>query len=303
MSCLNKEKIYKSFDEIKPSNEQKDRMLENILAKAQKREEQKNKKVVNLADRKTAKVRQWVGIAAGLLLIAGIGTVWQTGVIFGPNVNTHQGIEGPSASPMGIRKIFNYEGYRYAFLNDGESFELKSEQLGEMLGKVPEGASFAEEGDLYALSDYDADFRMAVQWEDRYYIAQRVAKADESPMDIKVYFENMELEKNLVEVVISDQAEMEVLKTLSKEEAMIVAESFANTEVARLEDAQYEAIANAQGQGESYQVSFVLRDGSKVGHYVIPSMNYVTVGDYTCVSENLNEQIGSFFEDLITSKP
>ncbi|MGL4739168.1 MAG: hypothetical protein ACRCW2_17145, partial [Cellulosilyticaceae bacterium] len=62
--------------------------------------------------------------------------------------------------------------------------------------------------------------------------------------------------------------------------------------------ADYEAIAKAQAEGLSYRVEFTLDDHTPFVSYVIPSMNYVTIGDYTCEISDLNAQLGHLFEGL-----
>lgn len=298
---MNKEQIDKSFNALNPTKEQKDRMLQNILAHTRVNEAPREDKIISLDNRRKTHSSKWMGLAAALVLVVGIGTAWQIGVLVGPGLGNEQGMQGSTESPMGMRKLMNYEGYRYAFLNDGESFKLKGEELEEELGQVPEDATFAQGGVIYTLRNYAPTFRVAIEWEGNYYIAERVAKADDSEMDIKAYVESMALENNLEKVVISDQIGMEVLKTLSEEEEMLLIENFSKAEIAQLESTDYEKMARAQSEGKSYKISLVLKDGTVVESYVILSMNYISVGDYTCTLENLNEKIGSLFEGLTAS--
>lgn len=90
--------------------------------------------------------------------------------------NTQQSQSQLSAdAPVGMRKFLNYNDFRYAFVEDGKSFDFSSLTLGDELGTLEYdivagmasgqsvsdkefSASFAVGGKLYAHPDYDRHF-------------------------------------------------------------------------------------------------------------------------------------------------
>ncbi len=305
MSFLNKNKLNKSLDLIQPTKEQKERMLKNILEQVEVNKTNKENnytKEINImtySKSKSKKIKQWVGVAASLMVVAGIGMIWkQSNIPTNPN-EPQNAIESPANCENGPRKIMNYEGYRYAFINDGTEFEIKENSLGQKLGNVSKDATFGAGGTIYSLNEYNSEFRVAINFEGKFYIAQNVAKSDDSAIDIKDYFNKMGINDRITKVEILDHMGTKVLKTLDKDAANILINSFKQTKIAELSNENYEAIANAQSTGKSYKISFVLEDGTKVENYIIPSMGYVSIGDYTCTSETLQQQVSDIFEGLV----
>lgn len=191
-------------------------------------------------------------------------------------------------SPMGeFRKAIDVKGFRYVFLNNGEKFDLTESQLGMVLDKI----ETLKDANVYEIKGYDGAFRFAVEVNNEFYIAQLVSKSDDSAMDIATYFEIASLEDHVKEVQIFDHMGIELLQTLDKSQATNLLNVFSKTAVANLSSEDYEAIAAAQVNNESYKVVFVLEDGTTVEEYVIPNLGYVTVGDYTCTSDTLATQM------------
>ncbi|MGL4335930.1 MAG: hypothetical protein ACRCST_03475 [Turicibacter sp.] len=204
-----------------------------------------------------------------------------------------QEVKNPSpsiseTSPMGeFRKMIDVNGFRYVFLNNGEAFDLKASQLGGELDKI----EMLKDANVYEIKGYDGAFRFAVEANNEFFIAQLVSKSDDSAMDIATYFEMANLEDHVKEVQIFDHLGMELLQTLDQGQATNLLNVFSKTAVANLASEDYEAIAAAQTNNESYKVVFILEDGTTVEEYVIPNMGYVTVGDYTCTSDTLATQL------------
>ena len=192
---------------------------------------------------------------------------------------------------MGERKMINVDGDRFVFLNNGQAFDETFLQLGDEIGAHSNGT-------LYKLNNYNSSFRMAFKYENAYYIVENVGKSDDSKMDITTYLEAANLESQVLYADVFDHIGGAIMNGLSAEEAVKVLNAYKNATVADLETSDYEAIAKAQAEGQSYQLVFTLEDHTSFTSYVIPSMGYVTIGDYTCVLEDLDTQIGEFFKDL-----
>lgn len=200
-----------------------------------------------------------------------------------------------ATSPMGDRPIFNYNEDRYVLLNNGEAFELTEEQIGEKIAD-------AHDGVLFELKGYNKEFRMAFQYNDMYYIAQNVANADDSAIDVAKYLETANLKEHVVFVDIFDHMGVNILNSLSQEEAIKLLDTFAKGTVTKLSAEEFEAIGKAQVDGDSFMLEFMLEDNTTFTSYIIPSMNYITIGDYTCVVEDLEATVGSYFENLEVSE-
>lgn len=233
----------------------------------------------------------------GVASLCALGALTGCSTSVAPSTTAPQTSEGTvsSTSPMGDRPMITIDGNRYVFLNNGEAFELTEDQLGAQVGEQNEGT-------LYELNNYNKDFRMAFEHNDSFYIGENVGKADDSAIDIAKHLETANIQGHLLSTDIFDHMGGNILKALDREDAIKLLDTFATAEIAPLENADYEAIANAQYEGKSYRVEFMLDDYTTFTSFVIPSMNYITIGDYTCIIEDFDAQIGSYFENLVVSE-
>ena len=223
----------------------------------------------------------------------------------------------PMSSPMGMRKYMHYNGSRYKFLNEGATFELSEKQLGNNLGTIehdilqePEmnsskdfSATFGVGGEVYEISEYNQEFRVALKLDGEYYIAEKVDAVDGKGVDITEYFTNADFANITEKILINDHFGSNTLNTLSKKETKTLIENIVTATPAELTNEQYEGIGKAQTEGESYLLSFLLADGTQYEMYVIPSLSLAMVGDnkYTLASE-FTANCGANFEGL-TQQP
>lgn len=235
--------------------------------------------------------------ALGIASICAVGALTGCATTQTPDTTAPQTSENATTStpqqtsPMGQRKMISVDGDRYVFLNNGEAFTLDEDQLGAQVGEQ-------DGGTLYTLKNFNKGFRMAFKHGDTFYMVENVGKSDDSAIDISKYMETADLKARLIYTDIFDHVGMNILSSLSTEDANTILDLMATATISDLETADYEAIAKAQSEGLSYRVEFMLDDHTSFVSYVIPSMNYVTIGDYTCTVENLDEQVGHLFEGL-----
>jgi len=227
--------------------------------------------------------------------------------------------QAPAAAPNGIRKFLNYNGYRYAFVGDGARFEFKGMELAKPLGTLDHdissdigqhhesvyadkdyAATFAVGGKLYEIPTYPSHFRIAVQYQQHNYLAEIVAKADDSTISATEYLDMSGLKAHARDIHISNHAGNEVLKKVTDHGAVeSVIEGLYEAETARLTGWEYEAIAEAQAQGKSYQLKFNLQDGTEMAMYIIPELKVVSMGDaYYRLPDAFFKQSGDLFEGL-----
>lgn len=196
-------------------------------------------------------------------------------------------------SPNGIRKTMNYGGYRYAFLENGAAYDLDPSLLSQTLGILnddiqqnPEtygfadyASTFAVGGTVYQIEGYDPAFRLAVEWEGQYYIAQCVDTLDGSPLELSSYFDTANLRDRTEEIQICDHAGQNILCTFTAEDAEELLSLLNQAVPAELTNEEYQEVARAQRSGGSYQLVFQLKDSTAYTMYVIPALSIVSAGD------------------------
>ena len=196
-------------------------------------------------------------------------------------------LTAPSAdSPMGPRKMLNFRGSRYAFLENGAVYDLAETDMQEALGTIawdiledPEAnskkdlsATFAVGGTVYAASLWDPAFRVAVKLEDSFYIAERVADL-EGTLDPGAYFAAADFAEKAEKLEIRDHMGRETLDTLEGQAMQDLIAILSRCEPAVLTDEDYPAIGQAQREGDSFRLYLRLADGTDYSFYVIPRLS------------------------------
>lgn len=262
---------------------------------------------------------RWGTIAACLALVVGLAIYKspptpESAAIF-PEKQTQV-----SSAPTGIRKILNYNGYRYAFVGDGAQFKFTGVELVQSLGTLEEfdinaetgkndgdnnveedyASTFAVGGKLYEIPTYPSHFRIAVKYEQNYYLAEIVAKVNDSEMTAKEYLDMSNLKEHAKEIHILNHVGNDVLKKMTDHafvESMI--EGLYSATNADLTNKEYEAIGKAQSEGKSYQLQFNIKDGTQMAMYIIPELKVVSMGDaYYQLPDAFFDQFGDIFSGL-----
>ena len=203
-------------------------------------------------------------------------------------------IKTPAAeSPSGMRKLLNYNGSRYAFVENGASIILEDSNIGAQLGILthdivadPEtnaskdlSATFALGGTIYEIKSYDPNFRIAVMLDGTTYLCERVGLTNGNSIDLMEYFETANLVDQTTSIEIYDHFGSNSLKKLGKKDIDVMLEGVSNATLAVLEQDDYEKIASAQGQGKSYLAFAELKDGTTFKFYLVPELGIAMVGD------------------------
>lgn len=261
------------------------------------------------AKKKPATVYNFVklgAIAACLLLVLGLGIPAIYNQFTSDKMPPITAVAPGSPMPGG-RKMLNYDGARYEFLGDGAQYNLDRQKLTNVLGTlqyefvVQEDltTTFALGGTLYEIPSYSPQFRVAVEYEGAYYIAQLVANVDDEPIAIDHYLDVSQLKENVKEIRINSHMGMEVLKRLDQSKAKRMVEALYSAIPATLADDDYGSIASAQTGGQSYLISFVLKDSTTVDMYIIPGLGYIAVGDsWYDLSESFLSEFAQEFDGL-----
>ena len=256
---------------------------EKYIVEAQK------EKGVDIKMKKSKKMNmiKYAAIAASVLLICAV-------VI--PNVNGGNNqanitIGTPSAtSPNEMRKMFHLNGSRYEFVASGSTITIKNLELGDLLGVLENEltennynddlvTTFAVGGKIFELEGYNSEFRVAVEWDGQLYLAQNVGTIMGEEKTLKEYFEIAELNNRIEDITIMNHFGNEKIKTLSKQERSELLEKMQMAINTTLEYSEYEELAQAQGQGNSYKVLLNLNDSTTIECYVVPEMKLLLFGD------------------------
>lgn len=206
-----------------------------------------------------------------------------------------------SESTGGPRKYLNYDGCQYVFLENGSPFELTEAHLGEALGHLEYdilvdreansardyAATFAVGGTIYRMTNYDPAFRVAVEFEENYYICEKTGNTDGTDLDAADLFEAADFRKTVTEIILYDHFGQNELGRLSGGDAKELIKLLAQVSPASLTNEDYEEIGKAQKAGKSFLVVFQLADTTRYQLYVIPSMSIAMIGNgrYTLPDE------------------
>ncbi|WP_340009383.1 hypothetical protein MHH52_14305 [Paenibacillus sp. FSL K6-0276] len=225
----------------------------------------------------------------------------------------------PVSAPTGIRKILNYNGYRYAFVGDGAQFKFTGVKPEKSLGTLDYdinqeigkdngdnyvekdySSTFAVGGKLYEIPTYPSHFRIAVKYEEEYYLAEVVAKVNDSAMTAKEYLDMSNLKEHAKDIHVLNHVGNDVLKKMTDHASVeSIIEGLYSAKTADLSNKEYEAIAEAQSQGKSYQLKFNLKDGTYMAMYIIPELKVVSMGDaYYQLPDTFFDQSGELFSGL-----
>ncbi|MEA5137365.1 MAG: hypothetical protein VB035_14645 [Candidatus Fimivivens sp.] len=293
---MKNKQVIGSFSKIKPDEVAKKRMLSNILSQSAL-DRNTNRKgsfmQINL-------VKKLVPIAAccAAVLVAAFAIPNIMDLNRTPQIT----IVTPAAdSPMGIRKIMNYNGYRYAFLENGATYNLNKSEITKSLGKLeyditkdPKNngtkefsATFAVGGTIYEIPSYNTAFRVAVEIDGNYYICENVDVVGDGTLDVSDYFKKANFTDIVDEIIIYDHFKQNALDTITGEKVKQMIEDLSKSAPVVLSNDDYERIGKAQKSGKSFLLSFELNDKTQYKIYVIPTLGISMIGDnkYTLTDE------------------
>ena len=277
------ERICRAYQQIELSRAEKDTMLAEILSAGQ------NTKIRRFPMKKALTIA-----AAAAAVVCAVALPRLTAVPSAPPAPLPVTVGAPAASsPNGMRRFLNYNGLRYAFLENGAAYTLAEGALGENLGTLtldimadPRAsgsadfaATFALGGELFTLTGYDPAFRIAVQLDGLTYLAESVDRLDGSDVDAAAYFKTAGFDRLTERVEICDHMGFEVLNTLEGEAMQSLLDGVAQSVPAQLTDEDYQSIGHAQTEGKSFLLKLHLADGTAYSLYVIPELGISMIGD------------------------
>ncbi|WP_313638784.1 hypothetical protein [Paenibacillus sp.] len=272
----------------------------------------------NIARRTNKKVyAKWGSLAACAALVLGV-VIYNSPLA--PSVTSPQITQQtPVSAPTGIRKILNYNGYRYAFVGDGAQYKFTGVKPEKSLGTLDYdinqeigkddgdnyvekdySSTFAVGGKLYEIPTYPSHFRIAVKYEEEYYLAEVVAKVNDSAITAKEYLDMSNLKEHAKDIHVLNHVGNDMLKKMTDHASVeSIIDGLYSAKTADLSNKEYEAIAEAQSQGKPYQLKFNLKDGTYMAMYIIPELRVVSMGDaYYHLPDTFFDQSGELFSGL-----
>lgn len=294
-----------AYETVTPSPAAKEEMLARILAARVEHSQTNTRKY-------TIPYRRFLPAACAAAVLLCVFTIPRLSPPEKPPTVIQQVIPGAD-NPEGFRKMMNYDGFRYVFLENGAAYDLEHSNLSRSLGtldydirrdpqaygSVEHATSFALGGTVYQIDGYDPAFRLAVEWEGKYYIAQCVDTLDGTALELSNYFDTAGFPDAVEDIQICDHAGRNVLRSVAEAEIGPLLSLMAQAAPADLTDDQYQEIARAQRSGGSYQLVFRLKDSTSYSMRVIPALSIVSAGDirYLMPDEYMQE-LNALFSGL-----
>ncbi len=276
-----------------------------------------NDKYVSEANKyqKSFSIFSWkkCGITAACLALAIMSVFTVNYFIKNENIPQIKIAVPADSAPFGMRKFMNYNGHRYVFIENGSTYALSSNQLNGALGTLVHdvqsdlennsnkefSSTFAIGGTIFELTNYDSDFRVAVEWEDNYYICQSVGLSDNTPMNISEHFQSADFPNAINGISVYDHAGTEMLAEIPSEFITALISTLSQAQPAKLSDEEYQKIGKAQNEGKSFQLFLTLNDGTIYKLYVIPSLEITMIGDNRYIlPADFSANFGQLFEGL-----
>ncbi|REK77653.1 hypothetical protein [Paenibacillus paeoniae] len=202
-----------------------------------------------------------------------------------PSPQTFTPRQMPLQAAIDPLKMMSFNGYRYTFLSDGAPYDLSGMMPtpGDKLSDDDQdfATTYLAGGTLYRLQGYDPGFRIAVEHQGRYYIAQMSGRTDDVTIPAEEYVNVADLVRLTEKIDIMNHSGSLHLHSLDgKNEVRKWIEMFSRSESSvnrdREDDEQW---AKAQSEGKSYLAKLRLKDGTAIDMYVVPELGAASLGD------------------------
>lgn len=158
-------------------------------------------------------------------------------------------------------------------------------------------ATYLVGGTIWQVSVYDPSFRLAVELDGNYYLCENAGYRNGSVLDAETFFQAANFRKTVSSAEIYDHSGAALLHTLSRTDAKSLVKILSQCTAADLSEADYEAIAQAQNSGESFQVLLRLNDTTAYRLYLIPSLSIAMMGNGRYI---LPEAFHASFDNLFS---
>lgn len=180
--------------------------------------------------------------------------------------------------PMSAQSYLNYNGNRYSFLDNGAFFDLSGVKLGPIADSMQPANG---EGTIYTIPGYDPGFRLAVEREGHYRIAQFAGKSDDGVIAADEFLALADLGRLTERVEIMTHTGTELLHAIEgKKNLQALIKAIGQSKIAddwTMEDER--RLAVSQIAGNSFMIKFNLKDGTAVSMHAMPELKLATIGN------------------------
>lgn len=242
------------------------------------------------------------GAAACLILAVGIGVrlVTTETVPLIRQIPDASTLITPFAEPVAneSRKNMAMDGHCYAFAGNGARYDFSAFDITMSLGTLDHELSedmaspdnnqsaagdfattWAPGGTVYEIPGYDPAFRVAVEQNGAWYMAELVANLDGTPLDAGYYFDVSAMRSRVRGADVIPGWGVEALHRFGRKDARTIVDILATASPAALSDGEREAAAQARSEGRSWQLCLRLADDTTVTLDIIPNLALFAIGD------------------------
>ena len=313
----------KALASITPTSQQKERMLQNILAHRDQQQTTHSTPdtTTNVIKLKTTN-RPWmknIGLVAAcfILLVIGI-TLTPRDYLHPPVAHLSQPTNNsprtnppvahtpPTDSPMmseqpptnhDAPQHMNYNGYRYDVIQTLSGDEVSTTQLSTKLGKLNSqlkgdggnqdfSTSFAPDGIVWQTSNYNPLFRLIVEKGGLYYLCENVGSTTDTILSLEEYFEAAQLLQLLLEIQVSSRDSGELLSTIEKD-------SWQELITLLLQSQQIDSPPTISDEAtDDLSMELKLSDSTSLDMYITPHNKMMCMGNrYFEISDDLQQYL------------
>lgn len=288
---MNENQLKQSFDTIKPTQEQKDRMHSKLLSQIEKhgqtqKTDTPKAKVVSLESRR----RQWTLAAASLVAVVGLSVSMQMINTTTEPTNTGITISAPSSTQgMGMRKFMNYNGHRYVFLEDTYQVDIEEDDLIQALDTLETqltydgtsdpteqlATSFAIGGTIWEVEQYNPSYRVVVALEGNYYLCENMGRSDDQVFNLSQFFDEAKFSDRVEHIEMAYRNDNEQIARLNKADSVFLLELISESEFLMPSEIDFETFFSE----EPIRVKVVLDDQTRLEMVIVLSQNIIGIGD------------------------
>ena len=286
MNPNNLNDLKKSLDSISPSDVQKNKMLNNILNSSSK----------TYSNTRFTVPKHLYPLVASIILVIG-------GSYYISHINTFPGNPDmlpshsqTSPSEVGVRKFMNYNGNRYAVLDNISDELLNSLELSNYLGTLNTpidfydnnesdssmstnfSSTFALGGEVWETSKYDSRYRVIIKDVNKLYLCEMVGKSNDSTIDIDEFIIYGDFHNRISEIDIISSTNS-LLNTLLGKELDLFINELSTATFTSSSSLDYDKLFSEESRASSLNIVFKFDDGTTTNAILYPHLSVISLGD------------------------
>ena len=286
MNPNNLNDLKKSLDSISPSDVQKNKMLNNILNSSSK----------TYSNTRFTVPKHLYPLVASIILVIG-GSYYISHInTFPDNPDMLPSHSQTSPSEVGVRKFMNYNGNRYAVLDNISDELLNSLELSNYLGTLNTpidfydnnesdssmstnfSSTFALGGEVWETSKYDSRYRVIIKDVNKLYLCEMVGKSNDSTIDIDEFIIYGDFHNRISEIDIISSTNS-LLNTLLGKELDLFINELSTATFTSSSSLDYDKLFSEESRASSLNIVFKFDDGTTTNAILYPHLSVISLGD------------------------